>query len=365
MKKNLLMIAGPIRLHPEVLTALSRQIIGHRSNEFVEVLFQILEFAKKIFKTKNQISILPCSGSGGLEAIITNFMSPNDKMLVCINGHFGELFKRMMLAHSLKPIILEKDWGEPINSADVLSILRRNPGINSVFLVHNETSTGVISDIKEISKQIKEFNSEIMIIIDAISSLGGVDIQTDQWDLDVVVTSSQKALMAPPGLCLISMSDNALKRIKYSKFPRYFFDFNLINNRLSKGMTLATPPVSIIIALKTALQILLEEGLDSFFNRNLLMRDMVIEEIESMDLKLFGDRKYASPTVTTVELPPSINSQTLRDYIEKNYSVTFAQGLGRIENESFRIGHMGYIFPNDIVVAMSALKKSIQHFRNI
>jgi aspartate aminotransferase-like enzyme len=365
MKKDFLMIAGPMPLHPEVSASLSQPIISHRSKDFSEIFLQTVELAKKVFKTNNQIFILPCSGTGGLEAVISNLMSPGDKILVCVNGEFGEDFKNMMLAYSIKPIILEKGWGEPINADDVISILKKNPGIKSVFIVHNETSTGVISNIKEISKEIKKLDSNILVIIDAVSSLGGADIQTDEWGLDVVVAASQKALMAPPGLCLISISDTAWKRINFSKSPRYYFDLRLIKDEGSRGMTLVTPPIPIIFGLRKALQILLEEGLDNIFKRNLLMRDMVIKAIELMDLKLLGDRRYASPTVTAVKLPPNINSQVFREYVANEYSVVFAPGLGYMANEYFRIGHMGYIFPNDVIVAISALEKSIKHFRNV
>ncbi|PKP58275.1 aminotransferase [Candidatus Atribacteria bacterium HGW-Atribacteria-1] len=365
MKKDFLMIAGPMPLHPEVLASLSQPIISHRSKDFSEIFLQTVELAKKVFKTNNQIFILPCSGSGGLEAVISNLMSPGDKVLVCVNGFFGERFKSIMLAYSIKPIILEKGWGEPINTDDVISILKKDPEIKSVFIVHNESSTGVISNIKEISKEIKKLDSNILVIIDAVSSLGGTDIQTDEWSLDVVVAASQKALMAPPGLCLISISDTAWKRINSSKSPRWYFDLRLIKEEGSRGMTLVTPSIPIIIALRKALQILLEEGLDNVFNRNLLIRNMIIEAIELMDLKLLGNRRYASPTVTTVKLPPNINPEVLIDYIANEYSVIFAPGLGRIANETFRIGHMGYIFPNDVIVAISALEKSIKHFRNV
>jgi len=365
MKKDFLMIAGPMPLHPEVLASLSQPIISHRSKDFSEIFLQTVELAKKVFKTNNQVFILPCSGTGGLEAVISNLMSPGDKILVCVNGFFGERFKIMMLAYSIKPIILEKGWGEPINTDDVISILKKDLEIKTVFIVHNETSTGVISNIKEISKEIKKLNSNVLVIIDAVSSLGGVDIQTSEWGLDVVVAASQKALMAPPGLCLISISDSAWKRINFSKSPRYYFDLRLIKDEGLRGMTLVTPPIPIVVGLRKALQILLEEGLDNVFNRNLLMRDMIIEEIESMDLTLLGDRRYASPTVTAVKLPSNITSIVLREYVASEYSVTFAPGLGNIANEYFRIGHMGYTFPNDVIVVISALKKSIKHFRNV
>jgi len=166
-------------------------------------------------------------------------------------------------------------------------------------------------------------------------------------------------------LCLISISNTAWERINSSKSPRYYFDLRLIKDEGSRGMTLVTPPIPIVIGLRKALQILLEEGLDNVFNRNLLMRDMIIEEIESMGLTLLGDRRYASPTVTAVKLPLNINSQMLREYVANEYSVTFAPGLGHTANEYFRIGHMGYTFPNDVIVAISALEKSIKHFRNV
>jgi serine---pyruvate transaminase len=364
MKKDLLMIAGAMPLHPDVLASLSKPIINHRGKDFTKIFFQTEKLAKKVFKTNNQVFILPCSGTGSLEAVISNVMFPEDKVLVCVNGFFGERLKNIMLSRLIKPVVLEKKWGEPIIADDVTSIIKKDSEIKSVFLVHNETSTGVISNIEKISKEIKKLNPNLLVLVDAVSSLGGTDIRTDEWDLDVVVTASQKALMGPPGMSLISISDKVWEKINSSKSSSYFFNLKVIKDEGSRGMTAFTPCIPILFGLKKALEILLEEGLDNIFKRNLFMRDMVINAIESMGLELLSDHRYASPTVTTVKLPQNINSQTLREYAENEYSVTFAGGLGQNASNFFRVGHMGYIFPNDVIVSMSALEKTLNHLRD-
>jgi len=357
-----LMIAGPMPLHPEVLASLSTPMISHRSREFSSIFSETIASAKHIFKTTHDVVILPCSGTGGLEAVVSNFMSPGDSVAVAINGFFGDRFADIMRAYGIEPILVKVDWGRPVLAKDVVETIQRHPDVKAVFVVHNETSTGVISEIADISRAVKAINPNILVVVDAVSSLGGADIRTDKWNLDVVVSSTQKALMAPPGLCIISISDAAWQSMEFTSSPRYYLDLRRIRKEGQQGMTLVTPPVPIVFGLKKALQLLLQEGLQNVFKRNLEMRDKVISAIKPLGIKLVAKEKYASPTMSALRLPPGISSQEFRDHVEARYSLLLAPGLGPLAHDCFRIGHMGYVAPSDISATMSVLKRALGHF---
>ncbi len=354
------MSAGPMPLHPEVLSSLSKPMISHRSNEFSKIFTETVELAKRIFRTPHDVLILPCSGTGGLEAVVSNLMSPRDKVVIALNGFFGDRFADIMCAYGIEPISVDINWGNPVIVEDVIETLMKHPDANAFVIVHNETSTGVISDIEEITRAVKRINSDILVVVDAVSSLGGTGIRTDDWNIDIIVSSSQKALMAPPGLCMLAISNTAWKKMESTSLPRYYFDFRRIKQEGGRGMTLVTPPVPIIFGLRKALQLILQEGMDNVFQRNMVMRDMVLKAIKPMGIKLVAKEKYASPTVSALRLPAGVSSQEFRDHIETHYSLLLAPGLGPLEHDCFRIGHMGYITPDDIIFTMSVLERALK-----
>ena len=347
-------------LHPEVLSSLNTPMISHRSKEFSKLFNELVELAKCIFRTSNDVLVLPCSGTGGLEAVVSNLMSPRDKVVIAINGYFGDRFNDIMRAYGLEPISVDVNWGNPVLVEDVIETLKQHPDVKAFFIVHNETSTGVISNIEEITRAVKSINPGILVVVDAVSSLGGTDIRTDDWNIDIIVSSSQKALMAPPGLCMIAISNTAWKTMESTSLPRYYFDFRRIKQEGDQGMTLVTPPVPIIFGLRKALQLILQEGIDNVFQRNMVMRDMVLKAIKPIGIKLVAKKKYASPTVSALRLPPGVSSQEFRGHVESHYSLLLAPGLGPLEHDCFRIGHMGYINPNDIAVTMSVLERALK-----
>jgi len=362
-KKQFLMIAGPMPLHPNVLSAMSTPIIGHRSRDFRNLFLETVSLAKKVFRTKKDVLILPCSGTGGLEAVVSNLMSPGDNIVVGLNGFFGNRFVDIMNAYGVECIPVDVDWGMPITLQDIIKTVDNYDRIKAVVIVHNETSTGVISDIADIAREVKKKDPNILVIVDAMSSLGGIDVRTDEWDLDVVVSASQKALMAPPGLCLMAISEAAWKTMEYTQLPRFYFNLQKIRQEGINGMTFTTPAVPIIFGLKKALQLLLNEGTENIFKRNLIMRDMLIDSITPLGFSLIANNKnYASTTVTALKLPHGIHSEEFRDHVEKRYSVLLAPGLGDLAQDCFRVGHMGYITPNDIIVTISAIKHSLNDF---
>jgi aspartate aminotransferase-like enzyme len=361
--KPILMITGPMPLHPDVLASISTPMISPLGDKFRQIFSETVTLAKKVFKTNNDVLILPCSGTGGLEAVVANFMSQGDDVILGLNGFFGERVSDIMKTYEIEPIRIEVEWGKPILVKDVVETLTQYPKVNSVVIIHNETSTGVISDVANIAKAVKEINPNILMIVDAISSLGGTDFRTDEWNLDVVVSSSQKALMAPPGLCLMAVSEAAWEVSKSSLLPKYYFDLHKIKQEGLQGMTPFTPPIPIIFGLKRALELLLKEGLETVFQKNIMMRNMVLQAIQPSSLTLVSEKKYASPTMSALRLPVGISSQEFISHVEAKYSVVLAPGLGILSRNCFRIGHMGYITLNNINETMTALEKSLKYFQ--
>lgn len=361
-KKLNLMIPGPMPLHPEVQLAYCKPIISHRSSEFGEIYGEAMKLGKQVFKTRNDVFIMSSSGTGALESAVANLLNVDDKVIAANNGLFGEHMADIIRSYGIDPIIVKEDYGKPITPEGITAVLKKNPDVKAVFVIHNETSAGVTSDLESIAGEIRRINRDILIIVDAVSSLGGVNIETDNWDLDVVVSSSQKALAAPPGLSLISISDRAWKVSEKSKMTKYYFDWHRLKPESLRNMPFTTPPVHIVFALRRALQLLLEEGLDNVFNRNKAMRDMIIDAIEPLGLRLVPERKYASPTCTALRLPQGISSIKFRDHVFNKYSVLLGPGLGDISSDTFRIGHMGYIFPNDILLTLRVLELALKDF---
>jgi aspartate aminotransferase-like enzyme len=361
--KPILMITGPMPLHPDVLASISTQMINHRGDKFKQIFSETVTLAKNVFKTNNDVLILPCSGTGGLEAVVSNFMSPGDHVILGLNGFFGDCFSNIMKAYGIEPIRIAVEWGKPILVKDVVETLTQYPRVNAVVIIHNETSTGVISNIAKIAKAVKAINPNILMIVDAISSLGGTEVKTDEWGLDVVVSASQKALMAPPGLCLMTVSETAWEVSKSSSLPKYYFDLHKIKQEGLQGMTFVTPPIPIVFGLKRALELLLKTGLETVFQKNIMMRNMILQAIQPIDLTLVADKEYASPTMSALRLPRSISSQKFRDHIEAKYSVVLASGLGILSQDCFRIGHMGDITLNNINETITALEKSLKYFQ--
>ncbi len=361
-KKLNMVIPGPMPLHPEVQLAYCKPMISHRSSEFGEIYGETMRLAKEVFKTRNDVFIMSSSGTGALESSVANLLNVEDKVVIANNGLFGEHMADTISSYGIEPVVLKEAYGKPVTPEGITAVLKGNPDSKALFIIHNETSAGVISDLEGIVGEARRISRDILIIVDAVSSLGGVNIETDNWDLDVVVASSQKALAAPPGLCLISISDRAWKAAESSKLPKYYFDWHRLKNESVRNMPFTTPPVHIVFALRRALQLLLEEGLENVFNRNRAMRDMILDAIGPLGLTLVPERKYASPTCTALRLPGGINSVKFRDHVFNRYSTLLGPGLGDLSADTFRIGHMGYVFPNDILLTLKILELALKDF---
>lgn len=341
--KEYLRIPGPTPIPPRVLNAMNNPIIYHRSVEFGNVMGEIIENAKKLIKTSGDIFIFSSTGRGVMEATLVNSISPGERVLVLVNGNFGKIFADIIERFGAQVEILEFPWGEAVDINLFEDYLKNNRSIKAVFVIHCETSTGVVNNIEAIGKITSKYG--IISIIDAVSSLGGIEISMDEWELDFVLTASQKALMTPPGLGLVAVSSKGWKAVEKSTNSRYYWDFRMYKeaqNRIPK-QTPFTSPVSLMLGLNEALKMITEEGIDNVIERHFQVAKAFRDRIKSYGLKLFPKKEeWCSNTVTSVNCPDKINSELIISALQKKYNLRIANGLGKLKGKIIRVGHMGY-----------------------
>ncbi|MCJ7575275.1 MAG: alanine--glyoxylate aminotransferase family protein [Dehalococcoidia bacterium] len=352
-----LRIPGPTPCPPQALEAMGRQMMNHRGGEFGKILNAITAKLKQAFQTKGDVFVLTASGTGGLEAAVVNTLSPGDKVLSLANGFFGERFADIAEEYGAEVIRLNFEWGKPVSPDAAEKALKTHGDIKAVLVTHNETSTGVTNDIKEISAVVKKFDK--LLLVDAISSLGCIDLPTDDWNCDIVVTASQKGWMVPPGLAMVSANEKAWQAHAKAKMPRYYFDFSKAKDFLQKGQTPWTPAVSIFYALDVTLDLMLSEGLDNIFARHARVARTARDGVKSLGLSLFPDEKYASNTVTAVNAANTIDVSLLTKILREEYEVILAGGQERLSGKIFRIGHLGLVYEKDMKSVLEALKKAL------
>ena len=348
-----LRIPGPTPCPPEVLEAVGRQMINHRGKEFAELIHSVTAKLKELFQTKNDVFLLTASGTGGMEAAIVNTLSQGDEVLSAANGVFGERFVDIAETYGAEVKRLSFEWGKAVDPEAVRQALKAAPEIKAVLVTHNETSTGVTSDLKSISAVAKEFDK--LLLVDAISGLGSIDLQVDAWQCDVVITGSQKGWMVPPGLAMVSVSDKAWQAHAKAKMPRYYWDFTKAKSYLEKGQTPWTPSVSVFFGFAVALDMMLAEGLPNIFARHARIAALARSGVKSMGLSLFPDEKDASNTITAIRASEKLDVAKLLQILRDEHDVVLAGGQASLAGKIFRIGHLGWVTENDIKEVLETL----------
>ncbi|MFC1918865.1 pyridoxal-phosphate-dependent aminotransferase family protein [Chloroflexota bacterium] len=352
-----LRIPGPTPCPSEVLQAMARQMINHRGAEFIEILPDVTEKLKQVFQTKNDVFVLTGSGTGGLEAAVVNSLSPGDKVLSVSIGVFGDRFANIAKQFGAEVISYSVEWGKAARPDAIRQFLKDEPEIKAVLVTHNETSTGVTNDLASISSVVKEFDK--LLLVDAISSLSSIDCPVDKWNLDVVITGSQKGWMVPPGLTMISVSPEAWKAQAEAKMPRVYWDFAQAKRYLERGQTPWTPAVSILFALSVALDMMLKEGLPNIISRHTQIGKTVREGAKSMGLSLFAEEAYASNTVTSISSSNGLDTKKLLRILREEHQIVLGGGQQKLDGKIFRIGHLGWVNEDNIKTVMSALKAAL------
>jgi aspartate aminotransferase-like enzyme len=350
---TILRIPGPTPIPPQVERAMAKPMVGHRSGEFSRLFAKTAARLKPIFQTEQEVLILSGSGTAGLEAAIANTVSSGDTVLVCTAGNFGERFVKLANSYGAQVLTVDAPWGEAIDPQLVNEQLTLHPEIKVVFATHCETSTGVLHDVKAIAAAVKK--TDALLVVDAVSSLGAVDLPMDAWGLDIVVTGSQKALMLPPGLCFLALSEKAWQVVEHNQAPRFYFDLRAYRKKLADDTTPYTPAVSMIFGLVEVLDLIEQEGLPAVFDRHLLMQRMVRDAVRALGVPLFTADDVASPTVTSIGTN-GYDVEQVRKLLRQDFGIAVAGGQQHLKGQIFRIGHMGYATPADMLQMIAALE---------
>lgn len=361
----LLMTPGPTRVPDRVLAAGARPMIHHRTAEFSAELGVMLELLRPVFGTRAQ-SVLPVhtTGRGAMEASICNLFSPGDAIAVCCNGKFGEMWATFARSYGLVVHRVADDWERDVDPAELDQVLATNPSIRGIALAYGDTSTGVANDVAGVTRVARARN--VLVLVDGVSSIGGMPFEFDQWEVDVAITASQKCLMSSPGLAFAVLSERAWGATATSRLPRNYWDFAAIRREVTKAKpeTPGTAPVHLVLQVAEALRMLHEEGLPAVFDRHARMADRSRRGASALGLTpQCASLRHRSTTLTAIALPPELPPAKVRDGLKARGILT-AAGLDRYQLSAFRIGHMGDIREDDVRRTMTALAEVLVDLRD-
>lgn len=356
-----LRIPGPTPVPPRVTRAAARAMVNHRGAAFRELYKQVTAQLRDVFETQGEVMLLTGSGTAAMEAAVVNLVSPGEKVLVLVGGKFGERWGEIARAFGARVIEYSYDWRQGADPEEVGRRLAADPDIVAVFATHNESSTGVLNDIEGLSRarELAGGRHRALLVVDSVSGLGGAPLPMDRWGVDAVVTGSQKCLMVPPGLSFVALGPAALARLDQVTTGRYYLDLRAYRKAAAVGESPYTPAVTLVFALQEALAMLAEEGLENAFARHRLLRDMVRAGIRALGLPLFTEERWASPTVTAVAGPEGLEVEAFRRLVRERFGVELAGGQGELKGRLFRIGHMGYASPLDMIAALAAVEQGL------
>ena len=353
-QKRYLFTPGPTPVPPQVLAALSEPVLHHRAPDFREIYARVLGRLKEVHRTSADVLLFTCSGTGAFESAIVNLCSPGERVLAVTAGSFGERWATMARTFGCEVVELHYGWGETPTPDDLRAKLVEIEPVSLVFLVHSETSTGVVADVQTLAAVAKEAGA--LVVVDAVSSLGAVQLEMDEWGLDVVIAGSQKALMTPPGLATAAVSAAAWEQVARSTLPRFYFDWERTRDAQGKLDSAFTPAVSLVVALDVALGLLLDDGLEAAFERHVRLGRACRAGIKAMGLDLFSPDEDRSAVVTAARMPDGMDSGELTLALRERHGVTIAGGQGELKGAIFRIGHIGWYDEFDIATALAAVE---------
>ena len=349
---------GPTPIPQDILNSLAQPMIDHRGPFFREIYDRVSARLQRLFETQNDILMLTSSGSGGLEAAVVNTLSPQEPVLAIEIGAFGTRIGRIAETFGADVRWQHVEWGQAATPESVAASLDSNPGVTTVIITHNETSTGVTNPLQEIAQVVKQRDK--LLIVDAVSSLGSLPCPMDEWGIDVVITGSQKGWMAPPGLAMISLSPRAWDAVEKSTMPKFYFDLKQARDYAARSQTPWTPAIPIFYALDASLGQLLDEGLPAIHARHHAAGERVRSGVKALGLSLFPeDERYASDTVTAIKCPDGLAVADIRK-AAADMGVVLAGGQARLSDSIFRIGHLGHMPDEELDEAVDVLGRALQ-----
>ncbi len=354
MKKQYLLAPGPTPVPPDVLLAMAKPIIHHRSPDFIPIIQQVRADLKWLFQTSQEVLTIAGSGTAGMEASISNFMSPGDKIIAINGGKFGERWLKIAQAFGVVPIEVKVEWGNSVDVSVVADLLAKDPAIRGVYVQASETSTGVAHDVRKLA-DLTRTRENTILVVDAITALGVVNLPMEEWGIDVLITGSQKALMIPPGLAFVGVSEKAWKLQASAKCPRFYLDLKREKDNLLKDSNAWTPAVTLWIGLAESLKMMRAEGLEKIFARHARLAEATREGIRGFGLEVFA-KNIPSDAVTAVVSPSGIDGQAVYKNLREQYGITAAGGQDQLKGKVFRLSHMGYADVFDVITAVSGVE---------
>ncbi len=356
---RLLLGPGPVEVSPRVLNAMSKPLYGHLDHKFLDIANETMELLRYAFQTENRMT-LPMSGTGsaGMETVMVNLLEPGDSAIVCVSGVFGQRLRDMAGRCGAKVISVEAPWGEIIDPEKVREAFKNNSNIKLVAIVHAETSTGVKQPLEEISRIAKE--NDALLVVDAVTSLGGTDLKIDEWGIDACYSGTQKALSCPPGLSPVTFGKKAIDALnnRKTKVNSWYLDLSMIQNYWGQERTYHhTAPINMIYGLREALLMVYEEGLEERFKRHQLNSDAFVAGAEAMGLKMIvKNKEHRLPTLNAVSIPEGVEDAAVRKYLLEKYGIEIGGGLGDFKGKAWRIGLMGESSSrNNVILLLGAM----------
>lgn len=359
-EKELLLVPGPTPIPPQVQRAMLKPVINHRSPAYEELFAGLQLKLRRLFGVTGEVFVFPAAGTGMLEAMVVNFLSPGDPVLMVSIGWFGDRFGEIAERFGAKVTWLKFDWGTAADPQQVAQVMDQAPEpFKAVLVTHNETSTSVVNPIREIAKVVKERGA--LLLVDAVSGLAAMPLPMDEWQVDAVATASQKALMVPPGIGLVAVREAAWDAVEKAQMPRYYWDFRLARKFQGHHQNPYTPPVTLLYGLDAALDLIFAEGLENFQERHRHNRDVLRNGVREMGLELFvPNDEIASWSLTAVKVPEGIHGGDLIRQLRTKYRVEVAGGQEHLRGKIIRISHMGYIHESDMLLALTALRSALR-----
>jgi aspartate aminotransferase-like enzyme len=337
---------------------MSKPIIHHRTPGYNELFKEVREGLKYLFQTDDEVIVLASSGTGSMEGAVSNFLRKGDKAVVVRGGKFGDRWSEICRSFGVEAIDLEVEWGASVNPRDVAQLMKREGDVRAVLVQASETSTGAYHDVEALAGIVREY-PEALLIVDGITAIGVHDIKTREWGLDVVLTGSQKGLMLPPGLAMVSVSEKAWSMAERADLPRYYFDLRKERKSLEKNQNAYTPAVSLIVGLREVLEEMKAEGLEAIFERHRRMVRATRAAVKALGLELYA-KDIPSNALTAVCAPPGIDGQEVVKILRGEYGVSVAGGQERARGKVFRLSHMGYAGAFDVIIAVSAVEMGLK-----
>lgn len=336
---------GPSDVYPEVLAAMARPTIGHMDPAFIEFMDEINELLRYALQTTNSVTLpISAPGSAGMECCLVNLLEPGDEIVIASNGVFGGRMLEIARRCGAKPVAVEFEWGTPVDPGKVEEVLKAHPDAVALAFVHSETSTGVRSDAETLCKLARQY--DCLSIVDAVTSLGGIELRVDDWGIDAIYSGTQKCLSAPPGLSPVSYNEAAMAKVKARKTPpqSWFLDMNLLTAYWGPGAKRAyhhTAPVNSLYALDEALRILKREGLENAWNRHTQNHLKLRDGLEAMGLEFYVEPEYRLPQLNAVKVPEGVDEAAVRSMLLNEFNLEIGAGLGPLAGKIWRIGLMG------------------------